>query len=173
MDSHAWFVVARLLHVVFGAFWLGSAALIAVFLLPAVRTAGPAGGAVMQQLTQVRRMPNVVLGASWIALLSGAYLFWRASHGLEPTWVFSRAGVTFGIGGLLAVAAEIVAMAVTTPTAAKLGALASQIQRRGGPPSPDEGATMRALQARMLLGAQLITLLLVMTISAMAVAYYI
>ncbi|MEJ2287416.1 MAG: hypothetical protein P8Y02_02025 [Deinococcales bacterium] len=173
MDSHAWFVVARLVHVAFGAFWLGAAVLIAVFLIPSVRAAGPAGGAVMQQLTQVRRMPNVILGASWVALLTGAYLYWRSSGGLQPDWLLSRAGLTFGIGGLLAIAAAAVGSAVSSPTASHMGALASRIQQRGGPPSPDEAAELQRLQARMLLAAQAISLLLVLAIAAMAIGNYI
>lgn len=172
MNSHTLFVVVRLLHVAFGAFWLGAAGLVALFVIPSVRDAGPAGGAVMQQLTQVRRMPTIILGASWVALLCGAYLYWHASSGFRSSWVFSQAGLTFGSAGLLALVAEAIGMLVTSPTAARMGALGSEIRQRGGPPTPDEAAALQRLQVRMLRSSQAIFLLLVLTISGMATAYY-
>lgn len=173
MDSHTLYVVVRSLHILFGAFWIGSAALVALFVLPSVRAAGPAGGAVMQQLVQIRRMPNYILGASVVALISGAYLYWRASGGLHYQWILSRSGVTFSIGGLLALTAAAVGSFVTTPAAARMSAIGAHIRQRGGPPSPDEAATMQTLQARMFMAAQLIFLLLVGTVTAMALGYYI
>ena len=173
MDAHAWFVVVRLVHVVCGAFWLGAAALLAIFLIPAVRATGPSGGAVMQQLTQVRRMPTVILWISWIALLSGAYLYWHASGGLQPVWMRSRAGMSFGGAGLLALVAALIGMLVSAPTASRMSALGAAVQQRGGPPTPEEGARLQALQVRMLLAAQGIALLLLVTIGFMAVANYI
>ena len=71
------FLVAKAIHIVFGGFWLGSAITVGFFLVPSVRDAGPAGGAVMRQIAQVRRMPDIILWSSWIALLAGAFYLWR------------------------------------------------------------------------------------------------
>ena len=47
----------RVLHIVGGAFWVGTAVFIAAFLGPSLRAAGPAAGPIMSYLTQVRRLP--------------------------------------------------------------------------------------------------------------------
>lgn len=172
MDTHAWFLLARLVHVIGGALWLGAAAVLAVFLLPSIRDSGPAGGAVMQQLTKVRRMPTIILWVSWIALLAGAYLYWHASGGFQPDWMGSRTGMSYGGGGLLGLVAALIGLFVNLPTAAKMGVLGAQIQQHGGPPTPEEGQELQTLQRRMLLAAQAIALLLLVAISAMAVADY-
>jgi len=166
------FLVARALHIVFGGFWLGSAITVGFFLVPSVRDAGPAGGAVMRQIAQIRRMPDIILWSSWVALLAGAVMYWHASGGLQPEWMRSASGLTFGIGGVLGLAAELVALTVTMPAAAGLTAVGMQVQQRGGPPTPEEATQMQVQQRRMLRGAQAIAVLLLLVVIAMAIGDY-
>jgi hypothetical protein len=65
MSTSAFFLV-QLVHVVSATLWVGGAVVVAGFVAPAIRAAGPAGGPVMRQLTEVRRLPSVLAGAGVI-----------------------------------------------------------------------------------------------------------
>jgi hypothetical protein len=59
-----------LLHIVATTLWAGTAILIAGFLMPAIRAAGPGGSAVMRQLTVVRKLPEILATVGIVAILS-------------------------------------------------------------------------------------------------------
>jgi uncharacterized membrane protein len=163
----------RLVHVVVGVLWVGAVVFIAAFLLPSVRAAGPAGGPIMQQLTQVRRLPAWLMGAAILTILSGLGLYWRDSAGFTSAWLRSGPAQVFGVGGVLAIAAAALGMAVNTPAAKRLGALTAHLQSAGRPPAPEELAEVQRLQARLARATLVAALLLVLATVAMAVARYI
>jgi uncharacterized membrane protein len=167
-------LVLRLLHIVLGVFWVGSVTMLTLFLLPSLGAAGPAGGAVMQQLTQVRRLPVWMMAAAILTVLSGLGLYWHDSAGFSSsTWLASGSGRTFGLGGVLAIVAVVIGMAVNNPAGKKLGAMMAQVQAAGRPPSPEEAATIQRLQARLAKAAVTVTVLLLLATAAMALARYV
>ena len=122
-----------------GVFWVGAVLFIAAFLVPSVRAAGPAGGAIMRQLVEVRKLPLWLMGASVLTILSGIGLYWVDSAGFQSAWLGSGPGRTFGLGGVLALAAAVLGMAVNAPTARRTGSggrehsgRASAAHARGG-----------------------------------------
>jgi hypothetical protein len=159
-------MLLRVLHIVGGVFWVGTAVFIAAFLGPSLRAVGPAGGAVMSQLTQVRRLPI------WMMVFMSVLLYWANARVGGAAWLGSGPGRTFGIGGVLALAGGVVGMVVTAPTGRKLGALGATLAAAGRPPTPDERATMEALQQRLAKAAGLVAVLVVLATMAMAVARY-
>lgn len=163
----------RVVHVMIGAFWVGSILFMAVFLVPSVRAAGPAGGAVMQQLMQARRLPVWLMTAGILTILSGIGLYWVDSAGFQSAWLASGPGRVFGLGGAFAILAAILGMAVNSPAARRLTALAARVQGSGRPPAPDEAAEMQRLQARLGRATMVVAGLLVLATLAMAVARYI
>lgn len=166
-------ILLRLIHIVAGVFWAGTAIFTAVFLIPSIRALGPGGGPVMQQIAQVRKLPMYFLGAGVLTVLSGIGLYWRASGGFRNAWMHSGPGATFGIGALFALIAMFVGIFVATPTAKRAGALAAAIGSAGRPASPEQMTEMQRLQARMGKASALGATLLVLATSAMAVARYI
>lgn len=166
-------ILFRLIHILAGVFWTGTAVFTAVFLIPTVRALGPAGGPVMQQIGQVRKLPNYFLGAGVLSVLSGIGLYWRASGGFSNEWMRSGTGATFGIGAAFALIGIFVGAFIASPTAKRAGALAAAMGSAGRPPSPDQVAEMQRLQARMGKASALGATLLVLATSAMAVARYI
>jgi uncharacterized membrane protein len=164
----------RLIHVVVGVFWVGSVTFITLFLVPTIRDAGPAGGVIMQQLTQVRRMPIWLMAASILTLLSGITLYWHDSAGFSSSsWLASGTARLFGLGGLLAIVATVVGMGVNLPAARRLGALAARLQAAGRAPTPEEGAVMQGLQRRLAVAGMLAMVLLLLAAAAMATARYV
>jgi len=165
-------VILRIAHVIAGAFWLGAVLFVAGFLLPAARTAGPAGGQVMNQIVQVRRLPLYMHIAVITCLVSGGVLLWWASGGFNVGWLSSRTGIVWSIGGLLAVAVALLGEFVNAPTARRFAELAAGVQAQSGPPSDTVLAEMKRLQTRLLHATQLAAVLLLLSAAAMAAARY-
>jgi uncharacterized membrane protein len=166
-------ITLRFIHVLFGVFWAGTAMFTAIFLIPSIRALGPAGGPVMQQIAQVRKLPVYFMGAGFLTVLSGLGLYWHDSAGFTNGFMRSGGGMTFGIGAALAILAMAVGLAVASPAAKRAGALGAAIAAGGKPPSPEQMAEMQKLQERAGKASALGALLLTLTTIAMAVARYI
>jgi uncharacterized membrane protein len=161
----------RAFHVLAGALWVGGAFINVMFVVPAVQGAGPAGGAVMRQLVQVRRMPQIINAIMGINVLSGLALYAWASSGFQPSWITSPSGATFTLGAALALASVVYSLVFVKPALDRIGKLGAAIG--AGPPTPAQGSEMAALQARLRrIGMVGIWLLLLATV-AMAVARYV
>jgi hypothetical protein len=165
--------VLRVLHILGGVFWVGVAIFIAAFLGPSLRAVGPAGGAIMTQLAQVRRLPLWMMLAMIVTLVAGFLLYWANARTGGSAWLGSGPGRTFGFGGVLALAGGVLGMAISAPTGRKLGALGASLAAAGRPPTPEELATMQALQRRLATAAALVAILVVLATIAMAVARYV
>jgi hypothetical protein len=165
--------VLRVLHILGGVFWVGVAIFIAWFLGPALRAAGPSGGPVMTQLAQARRLPLWMMLAMSVTLIAGFLLYWANARTGGSAWLGSGPGQTFALGGVLALAGGVVGMAVSAPTGRKLGALGAAMAAAGRPPTPEELATLEALQRRLATAATIVAVLVVLATVAMAVARYV
>lgn len=163
----------RLIHVLAGVFWVGAAVFTAAFLVPTIRAVGPAGGPVMQHLTQVRKLPRYILTAGFLTVISGIGLYSIPSEGFTSSWMRSGPGITFAIGGALAIVALSIGLTFVLPMAKRVGALAAAIGASGGKPSPEQATEMQRLQARMGKASALGALLLIGATAAMAVGRYI
>ena len=166
-------ILARLLHVVAGTFWSGSAILLAGFLLPAVRDAGTAGAPVMRQLTAVRKLPQILLATAAVAIASGAYLYWVVSGALQASWLYSWSGSVYTLGALAALMAFIVGIAINIPSANRMGALMAKVHAGGAPPTTEQSKTLSRLALRLAHGNRAVAVLLVAATAAMAVARYV
>jgi uncharacterized membrane protein len=116
-----WLVIAlRIIHILTGAAWVGGAYLLFGFLIPTSKRLGPvAGSAYLNRFLDHPRFSLYISGVEGIAVLTGLVLFWNASSGFEPAWLTSPTGIGFAIGG----AAALIALAVSVPISAALGAL--------------------------------------------------
>jgi hypothetical protein len=165
-------LVLRIIHIVAGVFWVGSAMFAALLLAPALRGAGPASGQVMNQLVKVQKMPIAMMISSLLTIAAGIWLMMIDSAGSAGVWMKSSTGRTFGLGAVLAILAFVLGMTVNSPAAKRLGALGAAAAARGGPPTAEEAAQMQRLQGRMSVASQIVTLLLVLATGAMAIARY-
>jgi len=133
-----------------GSVWVGAAILNAAYVIPAVVASGPSGGQVMRIMAQVRRLPvfmNTVMGTT---LVTGAWLYWLDSGGLQGSWIGSRTGLAFTLGALLAFVTAGMAQWVTVPTVRRLGQVGAAIANSVGAPGPELAGQMAALQRRLL-----------------------
>ena len=165
-------IVLRLVHVGTGVFWAGTLLFAALYLEPSIRGAGPAGGAVMQQLQRLRYftvMPVVAL----LTLVSGFWMYWKVSNGFDATYMGLPVAMALGTGAILATIAFLVGMIVLRPMTLKVLAIAAQAQQAATPAERDAlMASTNPLRARMRLAGCTVAVLLALTVVTMAVARY-
>lgn len=165
-------IALRLAHVVLGALWVGMVVFTAIFLTPAIQQAGPDGAKVMVAL-QRRGILTVMPILAFGTLISGIWLYWRASGGFQAGYVTSPGGLAFGLGGVASLAAYALGIAVMRPAMLRAVALA----QAAGVATPEEregrAAEIQRLRARGATAGRWVAALLVGAVAAMGVARYI
>jgi len=165
-------IVARLLHVILGAFWVGTMIFNAVFLAPAMGEAGPDAAKVMAGITR-RRFMDVMPIVAVITVLSGLWLYWRISGGFDPAWSRSPIGLAYGIGGLLAIVALGIGVGILRPAMMRIATLTGQAAQVADPAQREAlVAPVPALRGRAVAAGRVVAVLLAITIGCMAVARY-
>jgi len=173
MHSNLVFLAVRVLHVVFGAAWLGTAVAGSFFFLPSVADAGPDGGKVVVALAR-RKFLVYIASVSGMAVLSGFWLYWRLTNGFDPGMSASNSAKVFGAGGLLGLVAAILAVSGVSRNVKKVLRIMGQVAG-----TPDEKARAALLQqaakhrqTAAIIG-RIVALLLVLTAMLMAVGHYV
>lgn len=160
-------LVLRLVHVLGGIFWVGSALFMAIFLFPALAVSGPAAGQVMGAI-QRRRIFTVLPVVALLTLLSGVRLMQITSDGFSAAYFASSTGRVIAWGGTFAIAAFVIGLLVARPAGLRLA-------RLNAGPASDPSATAERLRLQRIVtvvGAVNVVLLLMAAV-AMAVARYV
>lgn len=164
-------ITLRLVHVGLGAFWVGAMLLNVIFLMPAIRDAGPAGGAVMAGL-QRRRMMVWLPIIALLTILSGYGLIESVWGG--PAYMFTTPShVTFTMGAVAAIIAFLLGIGVLRPAMMRSMRLMGEME---GVPEAERAARMAEvtkLRARGTVAANGIAVLLVIALGAMAIGRYV
>ena len=167
----AYMVVLRIVHILAGVFWVGSAILIFYFIQPAAREVGPAAGPLMTHLATKKRLPDVTLWAAGVTILAGLLMYWRVSGGFDPDWIGSAYGLSITIGAISAIVAVSLGASIVRPSMLRAGEIAQAAAAAGGP-TPEQGAEIQALQQRVRAVGNVVTPLLIFAVAAMASAQY-
>jgi uncharacterized membrane protein len=160
----------RLLHIVAGTVWVGSAVFGALFLLPTARVAGPEAGRFVGRLMQ--RMGPAMGIAMLLTVVPGFIMFGRLSGGFNRAWAMSPTGLALGTGAGATVLAVVLGVALSAPAGAKMAALRKRLESQGGTPTAAEATQLAQWQSRIERGAQITAGFLVVAAGAMAVARY-
>ncbi|MBL7812756.1 MAG: hypothetical protein JNL57_11080 [Bacteroidetes bacterium] len=170
---HEYIFTLRLLHLLFGVFWAGTAIMQHFFLIPAVRSLGPDGGKMMQAMMRTRNFPIVMLLSGFITVLSGLGLMDSFSGHFRTEWFSTGYGAMLGIGGFSAICALLTGLFVNKPAATAIGKLGAEISAGGGPPTPEQLAEMTRLRTKLEKGASMIAWCMILAVATMGVARYI
>jgi hypothetical protein len=165
---NALMIVLRLLHVVGGVFWVGTAIFTRFFLVPSVAATAESGQVFMRHLTTKTGLTKRVTLASYLTVVSGTLLYWIDSQGFTSAWQSSGAGVGFGLGAL----AGLVGFGfgqVVGRKASLIGKLGSQIQ---GNPTPEQIAALDQARSKMSSASAISTAFLIGSLVFMASARY-
>jgi len=168
-------VVLRLVHILAGIFWVGATVVLGAFIMPAARAVGPSAGALMSQLMQRQRLQLWINVTMTLTILAGLALYGLDSRMSGGGFGRSATGMTLGLGALLAIAAAGVGGAMVKPTGRKLGDIAERMQealRGGGAPPANLVAEAQPLQQKMQRAVTIMSVLLVLSATTMAIARY-
>jgi uncharacterized membrane protein len=165
-------VVLRIVHILAGVFWVGSAIVVFRFLQPAARDVGPAAAPLMANLAQQRRLPDITLGAAGLTILAGLLMYWRVTGGLDGDVIGSAYGISLTLGALAAIVAVTMGAAIVRPSMLAAMAIGQEAAASGGPPTPEQAARIQELQGRVRSAGHVIIPLLVFAVAAMAAARY-
>jgi hypothetical protein len=167
-------LVFRILHIVSGIFWVGSAFFVTVFLEPTAGELGPDAGPVMAHLMDKRKVGQIITGIAAFSVIGGLFLYWRDWHAAASfsVWIGTAFGKILTIGGVCAIAAFFLGAGGIPPTINRMNALGKEMGAAGGPPSPEQMAAMASLQHRLKLISRTDLVLVTVAIVAMATARY-
>ena len=134
-------LVLRLVHIVGGIFWVGSALLMNFFVGPTLRATGDAGrqfaGHFMAKTRFVMAM-NVSVIATMVA---GFWLYGIDSNWFSSPWMSSGAGTGFSIGAVFAIVGLVTGF-MNGGNNRKLAKLGGEIQ---GKPTAEQAAQLGAI----------------------------
>jgi uncharacterized membrane protein len=165
-------IIARLIHVVLGVFWAGTLISNALFLIPAIRDAGPDGAKVAAGLMR-RRFLDIVPAAAGLTILSGLWLYWRASVGFDTAYMRSSRGITYGLGAVAAIAAFGVGMRVMRASMLKAAALSQSASALAPAERDAQLVKVQSLRMRAARAGQIVAWLLGFTAALMAIGRYV
>lgn len=164
-------VALRLIHVLGGIFWVGSALFNALFLFPAFAQAGPAAGQVMAGLARRRAfifMPVIAL----LTILSGIRLMWITS-GFSSDYLSTPSGRTFAIAALAAILAFVFGILVNRPVGVRVAQISASLANA----APDErqrlSAELDKLRGRLSVATTVVIILLLVAATGMAIGRYV
>ena len=165
-------IVLRVIHIVGGVIWAGTAMFVSYFLLPAMGMAGPAGAPVMGALVK-RRLFVIVPTIGVITMLAGLRLLWLASNGFSAEYLASRTGITYVTGAVCALLAFTTFLVINHPAIGRMGALQQQLAQTAEADRGPIMAEMGVVRQRAATGTRITALLLLVTVLAMAIGRYV
>jgi uncharacterized membrane protein len=167
-------VVFRILHIVGGVMWTGSVFLFVFFIRPSAAAIAPAGAPFMAELLGRRRLIHWLLSFASVTILAGAYLYWKDwdATGSFGDWIGTNFGLGLTVGAVAAIAAFSIGLFATRPSVERMLAIGREVAASGGPPTPEQGAELAAIQAAQKRMSTASMSLIAVAVLAMAVARY-
>jgi len=163
-------LIIRVLHIGFGAFWVGTDIFLTLLLFPRLRTLGPdVERRVMAAI--MRFLPPVLMVSSLVTFVSGIFLT-GIMRGWTVNWVFASGwGTAIFVGFVGNVIALIVGFGLLPPVMMRADKLERSFD--GRQPAFAETEEFDKLRARATILAKLNTVLLIVVILSMAVARFV
>lgn len=162
-------VILRLIHILGGVFWVGSAVFSGFFVFPAVDATGDAGKKFLEYMVARAKVSTRIAISAVLAVLTGGWLYWIDSAGFTSGWKNSGAGLGFGIGGVLGLIGFVTGGLGSRERAAfvKLTAGISD-----GKPTGEQMDQIQKIQARSNRWGLISNIALILVVACMATARY-
>ena len=165
-------LVLRLIHIVAGAFWVGSVFTFFFFVQPAAIAVGPEATKFTYQLLHHRRLPIWIFGSAVVTVLAGLWLLVITSNGLDPEILFRADRLGYTVGGIAAIVTigigGLYVLPRTLTTERTIGTLLSE----GRPPTPEEQQTLARVGGEARRAGWLVIVGLAIAVASMATAQY-
>lgn len=165
-------VLLRLIHILFGVFWVGTAIFVNFILFPALKGDPATMGKVAGTLT-ARGMHKWMGIAAVLTLLSGFALVWKMSGGDMGTYA-RGAGRVFTMAGGLGVLAFLAGVIFARPAGLKAGQIGQALAAATDPAEKARlQGEMAAIQKKTAFITMTVVVLLLLAVAGMAVARYV
>jgi len=163
-------LILRVLHIGFGAFWVGTDAFLTLLLLPRLRTLGPdVERPVMAAI--MRFLPPVMMISSLVTFVSGIFLT-CIMRGWNVDWVFASGwGIAISIGFVGTLLTLIVGFGLLPPLTIRSDKLERSFV--GRQPTRAESEEFDKLTAQGTMLAKVNSVLLIIVVLSMAVARFV
>lgn len=141
-----WLAIVRLLHVLFGVFWVGSVLFTVLILKPRLARLGasfekPVMGALMP------RVVPAMFASAITVFVTGSILTFNMRAGDIGSLLTTGWGLMIFLGIVATVGAMAVGLGGLAPTGIQMGKISDQLD--GLPPTPAQAATLARLGRRM------------------------
>lgn len=155
----------RFVHILAAILWVGGAAFHLWVLTPAVKAAGPAGGAVM--LAAVRRggFGPYYGTLGLVTIATGGYLYGELGYANDP-WA-TGASTALTVGMMAGVLAFVAALTLSLPLEMRAKKLAKAISP-DRPPAPQQVQELQALGAKQVARGWIVLVLILVAVVGMA-----
>lgn len=169
---HLTMLILRFIHIVGGAIWVGTTVFLALFIEPAARTLGVAGGQIMAELGRRKFSPRIA-AVGGLTVLSGIILFGIDSDWFRSPWMHTPQAIGLSIGAASAIIGMIFGIGVSRPCVEKLGKLMPKAAQMG--PGPERDAIMveaNALSEKLRFSGRMVAICLTIAVAFMGIARY-
>ena len=163
--------ILRIVHILGGIIWVGTSVFMGSFLMPALATVGPTGGAVIGALKN-RRLFTIIPAIALLTMLAGLRLMMIVVAGNWSAFFATRGGATYLFGAICALAGFLIFMSISHPSLMRAIAIGPQMAQL---PEAERGplaAELGRLRARGGKAGAITALLLVATAIAMSLGRY-
>ena len=160
-------VVLRLIHIIGGVFWVGTALIMAFFITPSIQVTAEAGQRFLGHLITKTPLGPIHGLSAILTVLAGVSLYWIDSQGFTSDWMTSASGLGFGIGGIFGFFGVITSIVHALNLRSLAGATQSQ-----GKPTPEQMDKIQATQKRLGVIGRVDSIVLLLALSFMATARY-
>jgi len=163
-------LILRVLHIGFGAFWVGTDAFLTFLLFPRLRTLGPdIERPVMAAIMRI--LPPVMMVSSIVTFVSGIFLI-GIMRGWNVDWAFTSGwGIAISIGFFGTLMTLIVGFGLLPPLTIRTDKLERSFA--GRQPTVAETEEFDKLTARGQMLAKVNSVLLIVVVLSMAVARFV
>lgn len=160
------FAIARVLHIISGIIWAGTAIMFNLTILPALNSTGDAGKQVVGYLMTKTKFRMIMTVAGFITVLAGIYLYGVDSSWFQSAWMRTNTGMGFGLGAFAGILGFVFG-AMSGSINQAMANLGGQMQ---GQPTAEQMKAMQALNKRAVFVSNATTIFVLIAIVMMASA---
>lgn len=160
------FAIARVLHIVAGIIWGGTAIVFNLTVQPTLMATGDSGKQVIAHLMTKTRFRMIMMGSGFITVLAGIYLYGVDSSWFQSAWMRSHTGMGFGLGAVAGILGFVFG-AMSGNISQAMAKLGGQIQ---GQPTAEQMKAMQALSKQAVFVTNATTIFVLIAIVMMASA---
>lgn len=149
--------ILRAAHILAAALWVGAGALLTLYVMPSIRSAGAAGGSVVAEAMR-RGMGIFMASVAGTTILTGLWLYW--------IWFSARgAGASFGAGAVMLMIGALAGIAAAIMGGAILGRISRELAELVRAPAGE--ATQARIAALHVRGSAVSKVVLTLLVTAL------